>query len=94
MLAGPRGQFRISQLIHPISHSRPANFADRLYSRGVSELNTYTTEQSRDLRVASRALRALLSEIDRVAAVTGDVAHSLHNLKINLVIIHEHLTES
>jgi hypothetical protein len=56
--------------------------ADRLFARGVSRLAADTTEQSRDLRIASRALRALLSEVDRVAGITGDVAHSLHNLKI------------
>jgi hypothetical protein len=58
--------------------------ADRLFSRGVSQLSADTTEQSRDFRIASRAIRSLLHEVDRVASITGDVAHSLHNLRISV----------
>ena len=58
--------------------------ADRLFARGVSKLGISTEDQSRDLRVASRALRALLSEVDRAASISGDFAHSLHNLKVSV----------
>ncbi len=58
--------------------------ADRLYSRGISEFSTHTTEQSRDLRIASQALRVLLNEIDKVAAIAGDVAHQLRNLRVTV----------
>ena len=60
------------------------HLADRLYSRDVSELSTVTTEQSRDLRIASQALRVLLHEIDRVAAVANDLGHTLTNLRISV----------
>jgi hypothetical protein len=58
------------------------SLADRLFARGVSHLSADTTEQSRDLKVASQAIRVLLTEIDRVASVAYDVAHSLTHLRV------------
>ena len=58
--------------------------ADRLLSRGVSKLSTDNTEQATDLRVASRVIRALLSELDRAASVTGDLSRALGALKVNV----------
>jgi hypothetical protein len=58
--------------------------ADRLYSRGVSKLSADTTAQATDLRVASRVIRALLGEVDRAAAMTGDLSRALRDLRINV----------
>jgi hypothetical protein len=38
----------------------------------------------RDVRIASQALRVLLNEIDKVAAIAGDVAHQLRNLRVTV----------
>lgn len=57
--------------------------ADRLFGRGVSKVSTDTPEQSRDLRIASQALRTLLHEVDRVASVAGDVARQLRELRVS-----------
>ena len=56
--------------------------ADRLYSRGVSKLLDDSPSMQTDLRIASQAIRVLLNEIDKVAAVANDVAHQLKNLRV------------
>jgi len=58
--------------------------ADRIFARSISRLAIDTPEQARDLRVASRAIRALLHEVDKAASITGDLAHTLHNLRITV----------
>jgi hypothetical protein len=67
-----------------LSSSELGALADRLYSRGISKIGEFTVEQSRDLRIASRAIRELLSQIDRAASISGDLAHTLHNLRISV----------
>jgi len=67
-----------------LTSSELGALADRLFARGASAFDTYTEQQSRDLRVASRAIRALLSEVDKAASITGDLAHTLHNLRISV----------
>jgi hypothetical protein len=67
-----------------LNPSELQSLADRLYSRGISEFSTHTTERSRDLRIASQALRVLLNEIDKVDAIAGDVAHQLRNLGVTV----------
>jgi hypothetical protein len=37
-----------------------------------------------DMRSASRVIRSLLSEIDRVAAFAGDIKRSLRNLRVSV----------
>jgi len=56
--------------------------ADRPYSRGVSKLLDDSPSMQTDLRIASQAIRVLLNEIDKVAAVANDVAHQLKNLRV------------
>ena len=51
--------------------------ADRLYSRGVSRLLDDSPSMQTDLRIVSQAIRVLLNEMDKVAAIAGDVAHQL-----------------
>jgi hypothetical protein len=58
--------------------------ADRLLSRGISKLTTDTTEQTRDLRTASRVIRALLGEVDKAAAVAGDLSRLLRELRVSV----------
>lgn len=67
------------------------SLADRLYSRGVSKLLDDMPSVQADMRHASRAIRVLLTEIDKVAAVANSVttplnsmAHSLANLRITV----------
>jgi hypothetical protein len=64
-----------------LTSSELGALADRLFARGVSQLSTDRTEQSRDLRIA---IRELLNQVDRAAGITGDLAHSLHNLRISV----------
>jgi hypothetical protein len=45
-----------------------------------------TPEQSSDLRVASQALRALSSEVDKAAPVTGDLARHLSTLCVSVEV--------
>jgi hypothetical protein len=58
------------------------SLADRLFSRGTSKLFDDSPSVQTDLRTASRVIRSLLSEVDRVATVAGDIERSLRNLKI------------
>jgi ABC-type metal ion transport system substrate-binding protein len=50
----------------------------------VSKLSADTTEQSRDLKIASQAIRILLNKIDKVAATANDVADNLAHLRISV----------
>jgi uncharacterized protein YifE (UPF0438 family) len=43
-----------------LSSSELGALTDRLYSRGISKIGEFTVEQSRDLRIASQAIRELL----------------------------------
>jgi len=49
------------------------SLADRLFSRGVSKLSDDTVEQQRDLRVASRVLRALLKHFSATDTVSVEI---------------------
>ena len=48
--------------------------ADRLLSRSISTHSTASDQERRDLQLASRALRTLLDEVDRVASQCDDTA--------------------
>ncbi len=58
--------------------------ADRLYGRSTSLLMDIQPEVCRDMCMASRVIRALLHEVDRIAARCEDDAHTLRNLKIDV----------
>jgi hypothetical protein len=60
------------------------NLADRLLSRGISKLPTDTTEQSRDLRVASRVIRRSIHELDAAADSTADLSKRLRLLSVSV----------
>jgi hypothetical protein len=67
-----------------LSAGEVQSLADRLFSRGVSTLSTASDQERRDLQLASRALRKLLHEIDRVAAQCDDTPRLLRNLQIDV----------
>ena len=67
-----------------LSADEVANLADRLFSRGTSKLLNDQPSMQADLRTASRVLRTLLHEIDRVAAQCDDTARLLRNLMISV----------
>jgi len=58
--------------------------ADRLLSRGVSKLLDDQPELQRDMRMAAWVIRALLSKIDRAAAICSDAARHLRDLTIEV----------
>ena len=58
------------------------SLADRLLGCGVSKLYDDSPSLQADLRTASHVIRSLLSEIDRVARITGDIERTLRNLKV------------
>ena len=56
-----------------LTMSEVHSLADRLFSRGVSKLSDDTVEQQRDLRVASRVLRALLKHFSATDTVSVEI---------------------
>src|SRR5215831_19316080 len=58
--------------------------ADRLLSRSLSALFVALPEVRRDLCLASRAIRSMLHEVDRVAAYCEDGAHRLRAITIDV----------
>lgn len=58
--------------------------ADRLFSRSQSTLFVASPEVRRDLCLASRSIRSLLHEIDRVASRCEDDAHRLRAFTIDV----------
>jgi hypothetical protein len=86
-----KGSFVImgtDQTNHPniktLSAGEAIYLADRLYGRSVSTLMTGQPEMCRDMCMASRVIRALLHEVDRIAARCEADAHILRNLRIEV----------
>jgi hypothetical protein len=67
----------ISPTIQKLSVPEAQALADRLYSRSLSTLFVASPEVRRDLCMASRAIRSMLSTIDRLASRCEDEAHLL-----------------
>jgi hypothetical protein len=57
-----------------LSHEEIQNLADRLFSRGMSSLSTYSPTDRVDLIAASRALRRLLVAFERAS---GQPLHTI-----------------
>ena len=74
----------IPQSVAALSVTEAQSLADRLFSRSVSTLFDASPEVRRDLCVASRAIRSLLHEYDRVASRLEDEAHRVRALKIDV----------
>jgi len=58
--------------------------ADRLLSRSLSTLFEASPEVRRDLCMASRALRSMLHEVDRLASRCEDEAHLLRRFQVDV----------
>ena len=58
--------------------------ADRLFSRSQSQLFVASPEVRRDLCMASRAIRSMLHEVDRMAAYCEDGANRLRAFTIEV----------
>ena len=74
----------IPQNVTTLSVVEAQALADRLYSRSVSALFDATPEVKRDLRIASRAIRSLLTTVDATASRCEEVAHTLRYLRIDV----------
>ena len=74
----------ISTNVHKLSVPEAQALADRLFSRSQSTLFAASPEVKRDLCLASRALRSLMHEIDRVASRCEDEARLLRALQIDV----------
>jgi hypothetical protein len=70
--------------IKTLSAGEAIYLADRLYGRSVSTLMTDQPEMCRDMCMASRVIRALLHEVDRIAARCEADAHILRSLRIEV----------
>jgi hypothetical protein len=76
------------ETIHPnvktLSTGEAIYLADRLYGRSTFVLMDAQPEVLRDMCMASRVIRALLHEVDRIAARCADDARTLSHLKIDV----------
>jgi hypothetical protein len=70
--------------IKTLSAGEAYYLADRLYGRSVSALLDEKPEVRRDMCMASRVIRALLHEVDRIAARCEADTHTLRNLRIEV----------
>jgi hypothetical protein len=70
--------------VKTLSAGEALYLADRLYGRSISKLFEASPEVQRDCCMASRVIRALLHEVDRIAARCEDDAHTLRNLKVEV----------
>jgi hypothetical protein len=70
--------------IKTLSAGEAYYLADRLYGRSVSTFMTDQPEVCRDMCMASRVIRALLHEVDRIAARCEADAHTFRTLRIEV----------
>src|SRR5262245_23690988 len=66
------------------NNQRSAKLADRLLSHSVSKLLDDQPELQRDMRTAARVIRALLSKVDRAAAICSGAACHLRDFTIEV----------
>jgi hypothetical protein len=57
---------------------------DRLYSRSLSPLFAASPQVRLDLAIASKTIRALLSQVDRLASECEDKAYLLRNIQVDV----------
>jgi hypothetical protein len=58
--------------------------ADRLTSRGTSRLLSDQPEMQTDMKIGARVIRALLSKLDKAAAMADGTAHFLADLRVDV----------
>src|SRR5258707_811803 len=69
------GQEVISPQIKTLSAGEAIHLADRLYSRSISKMFVASPEVCIDLCMASRVIRSLINQVDRLASECEDRAH-------------------
>jgi hypothetical protein len=74
----------ISPNIQKLSVPEAQALVDRLYSRSLSTLFVASPEVRRDLCMASRAIRSMLSTIDRLASECEDRAHLVRAFHVDV----------
>jgi hypothetical protein len=74
----------ISPTIQKLSVPEAQALADRLFSRSQSQLFIASPEVRRDLCMASRAIRSMLHEVDRLASKCEDTAHLLRAFTVDV----------
>jgi len=74
----------ISRTIRTLTVPEAQALADRLFSRSQSTLFVASPEVRRDLCMASRAIRSLISAIDRLASRCEDEAHLLRSYHVDV----------
>jgi hypothetical protein len=74
----------ISTRVQALSVPEAQALCDRLFSRSQSTLFVASPEVRRDLCIASRAIRSLIHEIDRVASRYEEESHLLRALQIDV----------
>jgi hypothetical protein len=74
----------ISPNVQKLTVPEAQALADRLFSRSQSTLFVASPEVRRDLCMASRAIRSMLSTIDRLASECEDRAHLLRAFHIDV----------
>jgi len=74
----------ISPNVQTLSVREAAALADRLLSRSLSTLFDASPEVRRDLCIASRAIRSMLHEVDRLAARCEDEARLLRTFQVDV----------
>ena len=70
--------------VKTLTAGEATHLADRLFARSQSKLFVASPEVCSDLCVASRVIRTLLSQVDRLASECEDRAHLLRSLKIDV----------
>jgi hypothetical protein len=74
----------ISPKVTTLSVTEAQALCDRLYGRSVSKMFVASPEVCIDLCMASRVIRSLMHEIDRIASKHEDDAHLLRALRIDV----------
>jgi hypothetical protein len=74
----------ISPRIVTLSVPEAQALADRLFSRSTSRVFVASPEVCLDLCMASRVIRSLINQVDRLASESEDRAHLLRSLKIDV----------
>jgi hypothetical protein len=74
----------ISPKVTTLSVAEAQASCDRLYSRSVSKMFVASPEVCLDLCMASRVIRSLINQVDRLASQCEDTAHLLRALQIDV----------
>jgi len=74
----------IPPTIQTLSVAEAEALCDRLYGRSQSLLFVASPEVRRDMCLASRAIRSLIADVDKLASRCEDTAYQLRTLRIDV----------